>query len=76
MRLANSPVLAGVVLLFLAAHFVLLAGILIRIVLTQRRRWLSKNPADRKMLRRSSNRSVSRIDHEETPYEANRMHLL
>jgi hypothetical protein len=74
MRLVDSSVLAGVVLLFLAAHFFLLAGILIRIVLTQRRRLLrTKNLADRKM---PSHRSVSRINDEETPYEANRMHLL
>ncbi len=32
--MANNSVLAGLVLLFLAAHFLLLAGILIRIVLT------------------------------------------
>jgi hypothetical protein len=40
MRLADISVLAGLVLFFLAAHFLLLVGILIRIVLTQWRRML------------------------------------
>ena len=35
MLLANSSVLAVLVLFFLAAHFLLLAGVLIRIALTQ-----------------------------------------
>ena len=76
MRLANNSVLAGLVLLFLAAHFLLLTGILIRIVLTQWRRMRIKTPTNRKILRRSSNRSASRINDEETSYEANRMQLL
>ena len=75
MRLANNSVLAGLVLLFLAAHFLLLTGILIRIVLTQWRRMRIK-PINRKTLRRSSTRSASRTNDEETTYEANRMQLL
>ena len=35
MQLANSSVLAVLVLFFLAAHFLLLAGVLIRIARTQ-----------------------------------------
>jgi hypothetical protein len=78
MRLADISVLAGLVLFFLAAHFLLLVGILIRIVLTQWRRMLRTMSAThlKKTLRRSHNRSASRINDEETPYEANRMHLL
>ena len=76
MRLANNSVLAGLVLLFLAAHFLLLAGILIRIVLTQRNRMRIKTPTNRKTLHCSSTRSASRINDEETGYEANRMQLL
>jgi hypothetical protein len=55
MQLANSSVLALLVLFFLAAHFLLLAGVLIRIALTQWRLMLrqeSVNPP------RSSNRSA------------------
>jgi cytoskeletal protein RodZ len=73
MRLGNNAVLAALVLLFLAAHFLLLAGILIRIVLTQWRRMRTKT---QKTLRRSSTRSASRTNDEETTYEANRMQLL
>ena len=77
MRLADNSVLAGLVLFFLAAHFLLLLGILIRIVVTQRRRMLrTKNAANLKILRRSHNRSAPRINDEEKPYEANRMQLL
>jgi hypothetical protein len=77
MRLADDSELAVLVLFFLAAHFLLLLGVLIRIVVTERRRMLrTKNAANLKILRRSDNRSASRINDEETSYEANRMHLL
>jgi hypothetical protein len=76
MRLANNSALAGLVLSFLAAHFLLLAGILIRIVLTQLSRMRIKTPTNRIALRSSSTRSASRINDEETTYEANRMQLL
>lgn len=71
MQLANSSVLAGLVLFFLATHFLLLAGILIRIVLTQCRRILhAKNPVS------TTPRSASRLRDEVTTDEANRMQLL
>ena len=76
MRLADNSVLAGLVLFFLAAHFLLLVGILIRIVLLGRRMLRTRNAANRKILRRSSTRSADRINDEETTYEANRMQLL
>jgi hypothetical protein len=56
MRWGNNAVLAALVLLFLAAHFLLLAGILIRIVLTQWRRMRIKTPTNQKTLRSSSTR--------------------
>jgi len=74
MQLANSSVLAGLVLFFLAAHFLLLAGILIRIVLTHWR--LMLRARNQSILLPSSNRSVSKLRDEVTTDEANRMQLL
>ena len=71
MRLANSSVLAGLVLFFLSAHFLLLAGILIRIVLTQGRLLLSGRKQSTPPA--SSNRSMR---DEVTTDEAKRMQLL
>lgn len=74
MRSGNSSVLAGLVLLFLSAHFLLLAGILIRIVATQWRRMFRRQASDN--LKKLSRRSTSRPKGQETTYEANRMQLL
>jgi hypothetical protein len=77
MRLLDNSVLAGLVLLFLGAHFLLLMAILIRIVLTLWHRLLRpKKAANLKILRRSADRSVFKTSDEETTYEANRMQLL
>lgn len=73
MQLANSSVRAALVLFFLAAHFLLLAGILIRIALTQWR--LMLRARNQSILRASSNRSARLRDEVKTD-EANRMQLL
>lgn len=73
MQLANSSVLAALVLFLLAAHFLLLAGVLIRIALTQWRRMLRARKQSN--LRASSGRSA-RLRDEGTTDEANRMQLL
>lgn len=77
MRSGNSSMLAGLVLLFLLAHFLLLAGILIRIVATSWRQITrARAPAGLKILCRSSSRSTTRVKDQEAAYEANRMQLL
>lgn len=77
MRSGSNSVLAGLVLVFLAAHFLLLAGIVIRIVVTQWPRMLRmKASAAPKILSRPRHRSTLRRKDQEAAYDANPMQLL
>jgi len=71
MRSGNSSTLVGLVLLFLLAHFLLLAGILIRIVaICWHRITRAKTPAGLESQNHSSFRSTSRRKEQEAAYEA------
>ena len=77
MRSGNNSILAGLVLLFLSAHFLLLAGVLIRIGATCWRRILrAKALSGLDSLSRPTSRSTSGTKDKEAAYEANRMQLL
>lgn len=74
MRLANDSVLAGLVLLFLFGHFILLVGVLIRLVALG---WLQIAPRSKPPVKLYSGitgpsvRSTASTKKKEVAYEAN-----